>query len=80
MDEGHEAMILTSANPKNENGFGRNAVKQRKSALIVAVTDIARKRVTSRAEPADGMIQRYLMILAQAWRWFGSIVTPLPAS
>jgi hypothetical protein len=28
MDEGPETMILTFANPKNENGFGHNAVKQ----------------------------------------------------
>jgi hypothetical protein len=28
MGEGHEAMNLTFANPKNENGLGRNAVKR----------------------------------------------------
>jgi hypothetical protein len=45
MGEGHDAMILTFANPKDENGFGRNAAKtMRKSAWIVAVAGIARKR------------------------------------
>jgi hypothetical protein len=29
MGEGHDAMILTFANPKDENGLGRNAVKRR---------------------------------------------------
>jgi|EndMetStandDraft_5_1072996.scaffolds.fasta_scaffold2613603_1 hypothetical protein len=49
-------MILTFANPKDE-GAGRNAVKRSKSALIVAVTRIARKKAPKRAEPANSTPQ-----------------------